>query len=637
MLLGVRAGGSPCKHLPKPVLAGKETQSHRVLLAQDEAARGADDNVDEFRQKMAARKWRSKQFLENPTALFNLLFSLAMNFLIDVPMKICFLLFDSDKQGLGIANPRKEERQQKRRRLRCKGANVFDIPPFDSQKKYELNDLHVSSMKVVDYIWQALSAPLELSVFQVPAMFWPQDRSASDMYRFMSGDMLQALAAFKWRVSYKFYNPPYCLLAMISPDCSLETQACLTQKFLDMPACCLSQFWGQPVKEELAEEAAAEGVVPVDLLKFHVQKFAQQSRPVSIREERQHSLQRTFAGGWRAKARSFWQQACQSVLANAAKNCFARRQGLHQKQRQADWKKLKSTVRIKKIVHKRPKQCGNPVFYFVATRIAQCSQKTKDELREDWKAMSAAEKQDWKWRQSTAVAKRRQAQQVVHARCAEDMKNLEFDTPWGLGDDEHPLRPEFLSEYLAPFRTESAGLAALRQMDSTHPAVSAYLDKMDSGEVKFHSQDAAVAFSKAVLGKPVTADNSVGVATWTKAETCPAASATCFDAHPGLCRGSEKPMVDSVANLVARIPRKDSVLMLSFSGVPAAQKHTFFVRLVIGRADQLGFRLGFRGVDTLHYVRVSQVASVGCKLKLVQYPKPKPSETFFFFFFFACL
>ena len=280
----------------------------KALLAQEEVPRGAED-LDDFRRKMAVRKRRSKAFLQNPTALFKLLFGLCMNFLVDVPVKICFMLFDADKDGLGIANPQKEERRCKRRRLRCKGANALHIPPIDSEKKYDLTDLHVSSLKVVDYVWKALEAPLDLTVFQVPAIFWPEMRSSSDMFRFMSSDMLQVLAAFKWRVSYKFCNPPFCLLGMLSEGCSEEAKTCLTQKFLDMNSCCLSQFWGQPVKEELLSGIEGEGSVPADVLQLHVSKFAKQCRAVSIREERQHAIQRTFAGGWRSKARSFWQHS----------------------------------------------------------------------------------------------------------------------------------------------------------------------------------------------------------------------------------------------------------------------------------------------------------------------------------------
>ncbi|CAE7247228.1 unnamed protein product [Symbiodinium sp. CCMP2592] len=557
-------------------------------LQQDQApeAQPAAADLDGFRASMTLRKSRAKKFLEDPTSLFSLLCTLCMNFLLDVPMRVCFKLFDADKEGLDIPNRQKEERPRKCRRLRCKGAQAFQIPQIDETKQYTLLDINSSSLRVVDYVWKALEAPLELTVLQVPAVFWPQTRGTDDMFQYMTRQLLKALAALKWRVGYKFQNAPYRLLDMVREDCSKETQSILTEKFLDMPDCCLSPFWGRPVKDDVLsslERAGDEAVDPAVLLKNHVENFKKQTRGVTIREEHQHAMQRTFAGGWRAKARSFWQQAAQAVLANSSKNCFARRQGLVRKAKLKEWASLKRAVQKRRIIHSRPRQCGNAMFFYASTKMSQGGPKTKDELFAEWKSLPAAEKQNWKNRQQLSVIRKRQAKRAAKDREEEELEKCKDDTPWGLGCSEHALRPELLGDFLEPYRKKETGVNLLREID--HPAAVAYVAKMDSGEVKYHSRDAAVAGAKSKLGTNVEPHSAVGWDTWNHAEACPAPKPACFDTHPGLCaaKAADKRLISLVPGLVSQLPRQDAILMLEQQGVRAAERQVFFVRLVVGQ------------------------------------------------------
>ena len=406
------------------------------------------------------------------------------------------------------------------------------------------------------------------------------------MFQYMTRQLLRALAALKWRVGYKFQNAPYRLLDMVREDCSKETQNILTEKFLDMPNCCLSPFWGRPVKDDVLsslERAGDEGVDAAVLLRHHVESFQKQSRGVTIREEHQHAMQRTFAGGWRSKARSFWQQAAQAVLANSSKNHFARRQGLVRKAKLKDWAALKKAVRKRRIIHRRPRQCGNAMFFYVSTKMSQGGPKTKEELCAEWKTLPAAEKQTWKNRQQLSVFRKRQAQRAAKERQEEELENVQADTPWDLGCSEHALRPELLGEFLEPYQRKETGVNLLRKLD--HPAAVAYVAKMDSGEVKYHSRDAAVAGAKSKLGKNVEPDSTVGRDTWNHAQACPAPKPACVDAHPGLCVGkaTDKRLISLVPGLVSQLPRQDAILMLQQQGVRAAERQVFFFRLVVGQ------------------------------------------------------
>ena len=158
----------------RPALAARikpQPRCHHCWQDQAPEAQPAAADLDGFRASMALRKSRAKTFLEDPTSLFSLLCTLCMNFLLDVPMKVCFKLFHADTEGLDIPNRQKEENPRKRTRLRCKGAQAFQIPQIDETKQYTLLDINSSSLRVVDYIWKALEAPLELTVLHVPAVF----------------------------------------------------------------------------------------------------------------------------------------------------------------------------------------------------------------------------------------------------------------------------------------------------------------------------------------------------------------------------------------------------------------------------------------------------------------------------------
>ena len=336
-----------------------------------------------------------------------------MYFLLEVPVRICFQLFDADARGLGIPNAKEEEKANKRRRLPFKGANDLLLPPVDKSKPATLPDLLQRSMKVVDYIWRALECPLEATVFEVAAAYWPAEEGKDRMFKSMSADMLKAVAGIKWRICYKFHNPPYCLLDMLSESCTPDTKQASTRKFCEMRSCCLDPFWGRPIKDSVLQEADQDSNLShdeADALERHVRQFARECRGASIREEHLHAAQKKFSGGATFKARSFLQQSAQTVLAVSSKNFIARRHQLQKRRIVTEWQGKKKTLRKGKVRHARPKQLGNPSFSYVAHRLGQGSKKSHAELRQEFKDLSAADKEAWVWRHQTKAARKRQAQ-----------------------------------------------------------------------------------------------------------------------------------------------------------------------------------------------------------------------------------
>ena len=553
--------------------------SERVLefsgqsFAQEEVH--ADDGDDGFRRNMALRKSRSKKFLEDPATGFTLLFCLVLHSLLERPVQVCFRLYDADKRGLRIPTVTNSKANQWRRH-RGKQTETLPPPDVELEKQYTLADLKRVSLTVTDYLWATFLRPLPASRFFVPTVFWPEGRDQGEMFKVMTADMLKAAAGIKFRICLRYASPPYVLLDLIG-DISEDTRDMLTQKFLELRACCLDPFWGKPVQdhvrtvlEDRGERAAAK------ILTDFVKKVATESRGVSLREENLHAIQKKFAGGWHAKARPFPQQCAQSVLAVAARN-YAACKLYHKKEHvNVQWSHCKKTIRQGKIRHLRPRQFGSAVFSYVSAQMHRGRQQTVAQFRAEFKALSAADRALWVQRHKSQVALRRRAEhQRRQAADAESQQRSE-KLPWDLGDEQWPLSSEQLQNFLLPFRTASTGMDALRAAASGQPDIQQYRGKVEGGDIRYHSMDAATLCAKAELGEPIEAKNQVGSNTWAEVSRCQVPGKSCLELHPGLCATVDSELLEAARFLASRLPRDDGLLRFQRAGV------VYFFRLVIG-------------------------------------------------------
>ena len=386
----------------------------RDFWQEDDNAGPADADMDAYRQNMALRKKRSKKFLDEPTTTFSLLFCLTLHSILELPVKVCFRLYNADKEGMKIPTiPEKNKRHNLARRCRVKQSEVLDVPDLDclsEERAYTIADLKRVSSSVVAYMWDSLTRPLPMSRFNVAAVFWPEDQGRDQMFKCMTTDMLRSVAGIRWRIFDRYDSIPYVLLQMLPETCSWETRQVLTKKFCDMSACCLDSGWGRPVQKHILQVLDAEGEdAAVSRLLTLVSKFSQECRGVSLREENLHALQKRFAGGWRGKARPFAYQSAQTVLAISGRNFAARRLFSPL----PSWKATKKLFRKGQIVHTRPKQYGSALFTFMAVKLQSGSRQTKHELRCAWKAMTVEEKHPWVVRHKSQVARRRLQQRQV--------------------------------------------------------------------------------------------------------------------------------------------------------------------------------------------------------------------------------
>ena len=152
-----------------------------------------------------------------------------------------------------------------------------------------------------------------------------------------------------------------------------------------------------------------------------------------------------------------------------------------------------------------------------------------------------------------------------------------MQTAWGIGDTQWPLTAANLEAFQRPFREKSSGLEML-QTEAGHPAVDLYLRKMAEGgpASKYHSTDAATAFSKARLGHSVDAHNSVARGTWNDVATCAVGAVSCKDVHPGLCAARDQVLIGRARGLVSTLPRQDALLRFQRNGL------VYFFRFIIG-------------------------------------------------------
>lgn len=284
--------------------------------------------------------------------------------------------------------------------------------------------------------------------------------------------------------------------------------------------------------------------------------------------------------------KGFPQQAAQSVLHELAA-AFHGRGGRNLKKARPEVVAAARKARTKKTVHKRPRQFGNPLFFFISKKRSMGIQKTFAELNHEWKSMNPDSKDVWKHMQKNdARRSRRQVQEVKDAVSArEEAASAALTTPWDLGDKTWPIKEEILEEFMAQFRSKAKGMVALRKFgeepqSESEKACNAYKDLVDSHKKKYHSMDAATYAAKAVTVSQVTSENLPTFKTAADILKVSAPTHHCGSRHPGFCKSKHgSAELQKIYTFMKMIPKESAVLRLE---TKTRSKKILYVKLTIG-------------------------------------------------------
>ena len=540
-------------------------------LQEPPAAHGEDE--DPYRRAMSIRKSRAKQFFSNEWALFTLLLVLVYHHFLGRVTKIAFRLRDTDKP---IPDDPEGEPAYKRKRLLFKGYQAFqEVEP----RKCRVPDIFSTSLDCVNIFWKILTSTVAFngSVFGLLPHFWPRSSSFEDLYDRLVGDTLKTICGLKWRVMSRERVAPYSLLEMVQNDPPPELLQAQTKKFMSLPLCCQDPFWVKPVIEDLSQLPGLEE--QIEKLQSHIQSFQKTGRVVSAREENCHATQRLAAGCWRAKPTLFEKQSAQMVLTDSYQNHRSRTKtqlgGAPLAVKQAS-----KSLRARKVVHKRPRQFGSAMFHYMSAERKAGSQASEPQLRQQWKNLTAPQRETWITKHRLNVASRRFAKSFVQQREGTDTSDAVKASPWNLGVGEYPLKPEFLANYLQPFQRKATGLEQLGRVKT--PQAIRLKEKYENGRARYHSMTAAECSARSLFCEDVD-DSNAHSGTWGKAAACSRPQKTCDQLHIGVCRTRDEALFSDIFTLVERLPKKDNaILMLELSGRPAQQRVVTFVRMIIG-------------------------------------------------------
>ena len=246
-------------------------------------------------------------------------------------------------------------------------------------------------------------------------------------------------------------------------------------KFLAESDCCLDPFWSRPVKSKVKSHNLD--------FKEIMQQFWEVFRPVSLREEQCHRIQRSFAGGSESKARLVRFQRALSVI-HTIRRSYENRGG-----RDLDSAVPKVVKKFKKLRKsnrfRRPNQKGSAMISFIAFHSKKSSgqSSTKKELVARWKAMSPQGKAVWKSRHDGVQGVKRNQLDMEAAWKDSAETNTMPSTAWGLGDDAFPLTPPRLDSFLKQFHGKDQGLSTLAELGDA-PEIQEYITAVTSGSEK---------------------------------------------------------------------------------------------------------------------------------------------------------
>lgn len=183
--------------------------------------------------------------------------------------------------------------------------------------------------------------------------------------------------------------------------------------FLSLRPCRVDPFWTKRLQEKTRSgDMEFESIVT---------DFFSSLRPVSLREEQSHTIQRVIAGGEKAKALITSRQRSQSVVYSLKQNFTARGgRNLDTAPKKVSRTYLKIRNK-KKDAHRRPNQMGNTWFYYLNCQL-KLKGGTREEHKAAWDQLSPQGKARWTSRHHNHVRLKRgqQRQQATHT-CARQL------------------------------------------------------------------------------------------------------------------------------------------------------------------------------------------------------------------------
>ena len=270
-------------------------------------------------------------------------------------------------------------------------------------------------------------------------------------------------------------------------------------------------------------------------------------------------------------------QRSQSVV-YSLKRCFMTRGGRDLDK--APRKTSRTYLRLRKKgkeVHRRPKQMGNTMLYFVTCQMKRGG--TKEEHIATWKGMTEEARAWWKTRHHNHVRlKRSQHDQEAKARrSASACAPIDNCSSWGLGCEEWPLKPEAVKAWLLQFHGKQRGLETLKKVDS--PECKSYVEAVEAGACTYHMKDAMVLFCNTFLGDEVSHDvvKECGLTQSIVASELP--SPGCHSLHPGRCKTRDKELCSALDALWACMPKMSCVVRLQCG------KFQVYCRSVLGMEE----------------------------------------------------
>ena len=329
------------------------------------------------------------------------------------------------------------------------------------------------------------------------------------------------------------------------------------KKFLALRPCCLDPFWSKPLQEKVAADKMEFGNA--------IKQFFASLRPVSLREEQAHTIQRLAAGGEKARAVTSVRQRASSV-AFAVKRHYTARGG-----RNLDFAKNEVRTKYKTIqkgkreIFERPNQMGSTMIFYVNSQF-KLKGGTRQDHKTAWQALSAEQKELWKSRHQNSVRLRR-AQKKSEEKffAAQTQQQEALQTSWGIGEQEWPLKPALLAAFLKRLQTKQAGLQTLRGIAPQSPEAESYVQSVQDGSVAFHYKDALALYCNNFFGDGLTSEDVQACALTEEIISTELPHIGCHAMHPGMCRTKDASLKGGVDAFFKALPKKSCVLELKTS------------------------------------------------------------------------
>lgn len=352
-------------------------------------------------------------------------------------------------------------------------------------------------------------------------------------------------------------------------------------KFLNLEACCLDPFWSRPLQQKIQSGT-------VDFKRVVADYFAS-FRPVSLREEQNHVIQR-YVSHEKSKAVTSCRQRAQTVTLNAKKN-YEGRGGRNLNVAKGKVAKAYKKVSKKKAdVFQRPRQIGNTMFFYINHRIKEQGG-TWQQHKEAWEQLTLEKRGWWQERHKNSVSLKRSQQRMASNWVAPAPS---IATSWNLGDEDWPLQSSLVSKFIGQFQTRGSGLQTLKKVEAESEDVRAYVQAVEAGATKYHFKDATTLYCNCYMGDCVDQDavNSDGMTQKIMAVELPCMG--CWSMHPGMCATKHRDLKPAVASLFKTVPKKSCVLQFKTGRLVA------YVRSVLGQEAENPFCIFVHCHSRLH-------------------------------------